>query len=122
MTDDKSGEQHGACLPTAAGRGRLRAYEGGYIRGLSFCASLRLLRIASRSQHAAICHLSSVICHLSFASPLVIGYWLFAKRGYYVLLGDLNMPPSVICHLSSVIRFALGYRPFAICSSRTAAI
>src|SRR5260221_3477572 len=64
----------------------------------------------------------SVICHLSFASPMVIGYWLFAKRRYYVLLADLNMPPSVICHLSSVIRFALGYPLMAIRYSRSASI
>src|SRR5260370_13242005 len=43
-----------------------------------FCALLRLLRISSSSQTCL--HLSFVICHLSFASLLAIGYWLMAIR------------------------------------------
>src|SRR5260221_10338949 len=100
MTDDKSREQHGACLPTAAGRGRLRAYEGGYIRGLSFCASLRLLRIASRSQHAAICHLSSVI-------RFAFGYRLLAIREARLLRTTSRSQHASICHLSFVICHSL---------------
>jgi hypothetical protein len=54
-------------------------------------------------------------CRAAGLAEAVRFFVLFAPLcGYYVILADLNMPPSVICHLSSVIRFALGYRLSAI--------
>jgi hypothetical protein len=69
--------------------------------------SFRILTFASFREVLWVFHSRPLLCFLQLARHSFSDGWPLC--GYYVLLADLNMPPSVICHLSSVIRFAIGY-------------